>query len=474
MLARGTAQAPGLVLAINPDLTRAATMPASALLPELGGAGALAGEDEQIGLGGTLRLPPGAAKIYRFVATPVIRRASRKTAPPTAARATRGRIAIEAVTPSVDGGQFPVKRIAGEMVEVEANLIGDGHGQLAADLLWRPADEAEWQHTPMVALGNDRYAASFPLARMGRHLFTIEAWYDPFASLLDDIAKKQQARVPVTLEIEEAVTLIRTTEGQALAALPTAPAPASLEERSEIIAKPEVATAMRAERREFLTRLASPLAVEADRPAAGFGSWYELFPAQPERRSRAARYLRRCHRTAAGDQRDGIRCAVFPPIHPIGRAIARAATTPCTPSPVIPAALTRSAATRAGTKPSIPALGTLEDFRPLRVPPPGRHRDGARFRRPMRARPSLAAQHPEWFEWRPDGSIRYAENPPKRYEDIVNVDFYAASAVPSLWLALRDIVLLWAVRACATFRVDNPHTKPLPFWEWLIGEVRAK
>ena len=475
MLVRGTTQAPGLVLTINPDLTRAATLPACALLPEIGGAGMLAAEEEQIALGGMLRLSPGAAKIFQFVATPAIRRVSRKTTPPTVARATSARIAIEAVTPSVDGGQFPAKRIAGEMVQVEANLIGDGHGRLAAELLWRAADEAEWRHTPMVALGNDRYAASLPLARVGRYLFTVEAWHDPFASLLDDITKKQQAGAPVALEIEEAVTLIRTTEHPALTALPTVPAQASLEAQSEFISQSEVATAMRVARREFLTCLAPALTVEAERPAAGFASWYELFPrsqsGDPARHGTFADVIARLPAIRAM----GFDVLYFPPIHPIGRVHRKGRNNALTAAQDDPGSPYAIGSDEGGHDAIHPALGTLEDFCALRE-------EAARLG--IEIALDFAIQcapdhpwvhtHPEWFDWRPDGTIRYAENPPKRYEDIVNVTFHAPQAMPSLWNALRDVVRFWIDQGVRIFRVDNPHTKPLPFWEWLIDDIRSR
>ena len=474
VLARGTTTAPGLVLAINPDLTHAATMPASALLPELGGAGTLVAEQEQIAPGGLLRLSGGAAKAFRFVATPAIRRASRRDALPTATRAVGRRIAIEAVTPSIDGGQLPAKRIAGEVIQVEANLVSDGHGRLAADLLWRPADETDWQRTPMVALGNDRYAASFPLARVGRHLFTIEAWHDPFATLLDEIAKKRQAGVPVALEIEEAVGLICATDSNALPAS-TAREQASAEEQWDFIAAPDVAAAMRAARREFLTQLAPALSVEAERPAAGFASWYELFPrsqsGDPARHGGFADVIARLPAIRAM----GFDVLYFPPIHPIGRVHRKGRNNALTAAPDDPGSPYAIGSDEGGHDAIHPALGTLEDFHALRQ---------AAAEQGIEIALDFAIQcapdhpwvrtHPEWFEWRPDGTIRYAENPPKRYEDIVNVAFHAPQAIPSLWNALRDVVRFWIDQGVRTFRVDNPHTKPLPFWEWLINDIRAR
>ena len=475
VLARGTAMAPGLVLAINPDLDSPAVLPACAVLPELGGAGALVSAEERIEAGGMLQLMPGEAKLFRFLAAPPIRRVSRTSVPPGAERVAGGRVAIEAVSPSVDGGRFPAKRIAGEMVRVEADLVSDGHGRLAADLLWRPEDEAAWARTPMATLGNDRYAASFPLTRVGRHLFTIEAWHDPFASLLEDIAKKRQAGAPIALEIEEAITLIRAVEGSALTELPSAPDRMSPEERLALLSKPEIIAAMRKARQEFLVRLDPAFSLDAERPAAGFASWYELFPrSQSGNASRHGTFADVVARLPA-IRAMGFDVLYFPPIHPIGRVHRKGRNNALIPAPNDPGSPYAIGSDEGGHDAIHPALGTFEDFRMLRE---------KAIEAGIEIALDLAIQcapdhpwvraHPEWFEWRPDGTIRYAENPPKRYEDIVNVAFYAPEAIPSLWHALRDVVRFWLDQGIRTFRVDNPHTKPLPFWEWLIEDIRAR
>ena len=215
--------------------------------------------------------------------------------------------------------------------------------------------------------------------------------------------------------------------------------------------------------------------VEAERRAAGFGSWYELFPrsqsGDPDRHGTFDDVIARLPAISAM----GFDVLYFPPIHPIGRINRKGRDNAPHAEPGEPGSPYAIGSEEGGHEAIHPALGTLDDFRRLR---------DAAARHGMELALDFAVQcapdhpwlreHPDWFEWRPDGSIRYAENPPKKYEDIVNVDFYAGSAVPALWLALRDIVLLWAGEGVRLFRVDNPHTKPLPFWEWMIAEVRAQ
>ena len=220
VLARGSKGAPHLVLAFNPNTDEASALPVEAVLPLIGGAGGMLvpldeaePAERPIGPGGTFKMGPADARAFRFAPAKPIRSPARQAGAKRAA--TQPRIAIEAVRPVVEGGRFAAKGIAGEMARIEADLISDGHGKLAADLLWRPADANEWGRTPMAELGNDRYAASFPLERVGRYLFTVEAWHDVFASLLEDIAKKRAAGAPVQLEIDEAMALHSRGGGRA-------------------------------------------------------------------------------------------------------------------------------------------------------------------------------------------------------------------------------------------------------------------
>ena len=485
VLARGSAAVPGLVLIFNPDLDVPAAVPAEMVLRGIGGAGGMLvplDEAAPVAAGGSLALGPAEGRVFRFAPSAPIRRRSRVGRAERAAAAPR--IAIETLRPSVEGGRFAAKRIAGETARIEAELISDGHGKLAADLLWRPADAAEWERVPMAALGDDRYAASFPLARTGRYLFTVEAWHDHFASLLDDIGKKRAAGVSVARDVEEAINLVTAAaEGQSdgmpdgmLRALCCALDAAGADKRLTLITEPETAELMRARApRKFLVRREPPLLVDAERPAAGFASWYELFPrsqsGDPARHGTFSDVIARLPAIRAM----GFDVLYFPPIHPIGRVHRKGRNNALKALPDDPGSPYAIGSDEGGHDAIHPELGTLEDFRRLRAEAAEQGMEIALdFAIQCAPDHPWVRAHPEWFEWRSDGSIRYAENPPKRYEDIVNVAFYAPGAVPALWEALRDIVRFWIEQGVRTFRVDNPHTKPLAFWEWLIEDIHAR
>jgi len=483
VLARGSRGAPRLVLALNPNPDEASALPAEAVLPGIGGAGGTLipldrtkPADGAIAAGTRFEMGPAEARAFRFVPAKPIRRPALHAG---ARRAVaRPRIAIEAIRPVVESGRFAAKGIAGEMARIEADIISDGHGKLAADLLWRPADTNEWKRTPMADLGNDRYAAEFPLERVGRYFFTVEAWRDAFGSLLEDIAKKRAAGVAVGLEIDEAMALLAAAAGKPngpTAALCATLKAAELEERLRLITSPETTARMRAgASRPFLVRHEPEMPFEAERPAAGFANWYEIFPrsrsGDPARHGTFADVMARLPAIRAM----GFDVLYFPPIHPIGRIHRKGRNNALTALPEDPGSPYAIGADEGGHDAIHPALGTLEDFRRLCDAASSEGIEIALdFAIQCAPDHPWVREHPEWFEWRPDGTIRYAENPPKKYEDIVNVAFYAAGAAPALWEALRDIVRFWIRQGVRIFRVDNPHTKPLPFWEWLIEDIRA-
>ncbi len=483
VLARGSRAAPRLVLALNPNPDEGSALPAEVVLSGIGCAGGtLVPLDEAgsahgpIAAWGTFEMAPAEARAYRFSPAKPIRR----PAPPGAQRAaTLPRIAIEAVRPVVEGGRFAAKGIAGEMARIEADFISDGHGKLAADLLWRPADTNEWKRTPMSDLGNDRYAAVFPLERVGRYFFTVEAWHDVFASLLEDISKKRAAGIAVGPEIDEAMALLAVAAGKSngpIAALCATLEAAEFEERLRLITEPETAARMRAgAARPFLVRLEPEMPLEAERSVAGFANWYEIFPrsqsGHPARHGTFADVMARL----PAIQAMGFDVLYFPPIHPIGRIHRKGRNNVLTALPEDPGSPYAIGSDEGGHDAIHPALGTLEDFRRLCDAASGQGIEIALdFAIQCAPDHPWVREHPEWFEWRPDGTIRYAENPPKKYEDIVNVAFYAPGAAPALWEALRDVVRFWIDQGVRIFRADNPHTKPLSFWEWLIEDIRAR
>jgi starch synthase (maltosyl-transferring) len=470
----------GLLLLINNDLDRPVPVPVSTRpLPASAGdawsAAMPTPNDDTL-------LNPGEVRLVE------LRRTSPVTVQPTenggTIAAAAPRIAIEAVTPTVEAGQFPAKRLVGEAVTIEADIFGDGHDTIAAEILWRAADESSWQRAPLQPVGNDRWRGTISPTRIGRHSFTVVAWRDVFASLCHDIEKKRAAKVDTALEEQEA----RLAVEAALPRAPDAACKAVLENALSALKEPdadmraagllaeETRRAMRtADAKPFLSQSGDGFPLDVERPGAGFASWYELFPRSatddPKRHGTFADVIERLPRI-----RDmGFDVLYFPPIHPIGRTNRKGRNNSLTAGPDDVGSPYAIGAEEGGHDAILPALGTPEDFRRL-VAEARHHGIEIALDFAIQCAPDhpWLKTHPGWFQRRPDGSIRYAENPPKKYEDIVNVDFYAKDAVPELWLALRDVVLHWIDEGVKLFRVDNPHTKPFPFWAWLIAEIRGQ
>jgi starch synthase (maltosyl-transferring) len=431
-----------------------------------------------------LVLAPGEVVSLRASrSAPAIRKSSATALRGALAEATRApRIAIEAVTPCVDAGRFPAKAIVGDRVQVGADIFMDGHDVLAVRLKWRAHDEKSWQEEVMRPLGNDRYAGSFVPTRIGRHEYTVEAWRDAFASYRYELSTKHAAGVPIALELEEGRLLVESyakvasgSRSRLLRTLAHALQDSDDASRLDRLLAEDTATLMAAaDPRGFAVALEPALVLEVDRREAGFASWYELFPRSqtndPARHGSFDDVVERFPAIRAM----GFDVLYFPPIHPIGTAFRKGPNNTLTPGPDDPGSPYAIGSPEGGHTDIHPQLGTLQDFRRLRD---AAHEHGLELALDFAIQcspdhPWLKA-HPEWFDWRPDGSIRYAENPPKKYQDIVNVDFYTDGAVPSLWQALCDVVLFWAGEGVRIFRVDNPHTKPFPFWEWMIARVRA-
>ncbi|MCW6506605.1 alpha-1,4-glucan--maltose-1-phosphate maltosyltransferase [Lichenifustis flavocetrariae] len=480
--AAGDANRARLVL-VNPSLDRSSTLAAAALSPEVGRFlpfNDILGSGPTLSPESTLLLRPAEVRVLEGRANrPIMlpREASRMTEK-TAVAAPR--LAIEAVSPTVDGGRYPVKRIVGEVLRVEADAFAEGHDQIAVALKWRAADETDWQERRMRPLGNDRYTADMPLTRLGRYVFCVEAWRDEFAIFLYELTKKHEAGLKVTLELEEGRRLVEHSAGQSgsEAAARLKPvlnrlAHANDAERLDLLIAPETAALMaEADPRPF--RLTSdPMPVDAERTAAGFASWYELFPrsqsGDPHRHGTFDDVIGRLPAIRAM----GFDVAYFPPIHPIGRTNRKGRNNSLTAGPDDPGSPYAIGAEAGGHDAIHPELGSFEDFRRLVAAAAEQGLEIA-LDLAIQASPDhpWLEQHPDWFNWRPDGSIRYAENPPKKYEDIVNVDFYAEGAKPSLWTELRNTIMVWVEQGVKLFRVDNPHTKPFPFWEWVIEDVR--
>lgn len=434
--------------------------------------------------GDTMTLPPGGVITLSGTPTPPVAKKLGTTARKEAVQAATAspRVVIEAVEPTVDGGRFPAKRIVGQPVTVIADIFMDGHEVLAARLAYRAQDEKSWREVAMTPVNNDIHAATFTPTRVGRYEFRIEAWHDRFGSYHHELEVKHAAGVPIALELEEGRLLVEARakdaagpKARALRSLAAAVSKAEGDARLELLLSDGTVELMgAADPRERSTVTAS-FVVEVDRREAMFASWYELFPrsmtGDPKKHGTFRNTIARL--PAIRDM--GFDVLYFPPIHPIGKAFRKGPNNTLTPGPDDPGSPYAIGSPDGGHDAIHPQLGTLDDFRALRD---AAHDHGLELALDFAIQCSpdhpWLKEHPEWFDWRPDGSIKYAENPPKKYQDIVNVDFYADGSVPSLWQALCDVVLFWAGEGVRTFRVDNPHTKPFPFWEWMIAQVRAK
>ncbi len=395
------------------------------------------------------------------------------------------RLAIEGISHSVDGGRFAAKVVTGQPDLFQADVFSDGHDIIAAALLWRRTGEERFDEVPMVFLINDRWQASHVFDQPGDHQIAFAAWRDLFATWRKEISAKHAAGQSIALELTEGRQLIETALGsrgrantkdkaalKALLKQDDALAKEGDAERFAALTGPDVAELMtRAAPRTDLTQ-SEILPLHVDRPAAAFSAWYELMPRSQsgsmERHGTFDDVIARLPYI-----RDlGFDVLYFPPIHPIGRTNRKGPNNSLTAGLDDPGSPYAIGSQDGGHDAIHPELGNFDDFRRLIH---AAHDHGLEIALDFAIQCSpdhpWIKEHPEWFDWRPDGSIKFAENPPKKYEDIVNVHFYR-DALPGLWYALRDVVLFWVNHGVRIFRVDNPHTKPFPFWEWMIAEVR--
>jgi starch synthase (maltosyl-transferring) len=400
---------------------------------------------------------------------------------------TRRSIVIEAVDPEVDCGQEPVKRVVGDTLRVTADIFAEGHGLLEAALLLRREGSSRWSETPMQLVSNDRWSGTVRLRRNARHRYTIEAWRDAIGSWREAITKKLEAEQAVATELAEGRVLLEAALRRSSGADARVIADALAREgrarsdRSRVAALADEALVRAARRhpdRTAATRYRKELPLMVDRELARRSAWYELFPRSQGRDPAhpTPTTLRDAEWRLPQIAAMGFDVVYLPPIHPIGRTNRKGrnnAVRAQRGDPGSPWAIGRDGG---GHTEVAGELGGLEALDHFRRSAEARGLEVA-LDLALQASPDhpWVRQHPEWFNHAPDGTIKFAENPPKRYEDIYPFDFAGASAADreALWRAWLDVVLAWVGRGIRIFRVDNPHTKPVAFWRWLIAEVQA-
>jgi len=398
-------------------------------------------------------------------------------------------IVIQHLTPELDCGKFPLKRVVGGDLCIEADIFKEGYEVLRAFLKWRLVGERVWNEGMMFALGNNRWRGAFPLIKVGTWEYTIEAWQDGFLSWQREICKKFDNGVyELHSEALEGSQLIERTaqnveapaDALILNKFSNATRQADAKQLRTICEDPElVALMMYWGERSLSTVLRPSRKVRVDRQRAAFAAWYEFFPRSAEGKARSGSILRNCLNRIDDAKEMGFDVVYFPPVHPIGETNRKGRNNAmrCVPGdPGVPYAIGnfRQGEMGGGHLDIAPELGTLRDFEWL---------ISEVHRRDMEVALDFAINcspdhpylrdHPEWFFWRPDGSIKCAENPPKRYEDVYPLNFYTKDW-KTLWEELCQVLLFWCARGIWIFRVDNPHTKPIFFWEWIIGKVQEK
>jgi starch synthase (maltosyl-transferring) len=396
----------------------------------------------------------------------------------------RRRIVIEDVYPELDCGRYAVKREVGDMLEVYADIFKEGHDAIAAAVRYRAEREAEWREAPMRFVDNDRWGGSFSLTENARYHFTVIAWTDWFGSWRAELKKKYDAGQDVALELVEGEALVRAALERAdgvdrerieLLLGEMMDASHTLAERVAAALDRELLLLMeRYPDRHDLTEYDRVLPVQVDRVRARFASWYELFP-----RSMSDDLAR--HGTFDDViaklpyvQQMGFDVLYFPPIHPIGLEFRKGKNNTLGAGADQPGSPYAVGGEAGGHKAVHPELGTLEDFRRL-VAAAREHGLEIALDYAIQVSPDhpYAKAHPGWFFIRPDGTIKYAENPPKKYQDIYPLNFYGDDW-QAQWVEWKDVILFWVEQGVKTFRVDNPHTKPVQFWEWMIREVQQE
>ena len=394
----------------------------------------------------------------------------------------RQRIIVARVSPEIDGGRFAIKRVVGETVMVEADVFADGHDQVSCQILYKQ-NGCELQASPMKSLGNDRWRGEFTVADLGSYCYTVEGWIDRFATWRGDLEKRILAGQDVSVDLLVGADLIERAAARA-----TSEDAGVLQKWAQRLRENTgndsgATIALDSEllelihhypERDFATRYDKQLPIVVEREKARFSTWYELFPRSCSPEPGRHGTFRDCEEWLPYVASMGFDVIYLPPIHPIGKTFRKGKNNslPALPDDVgSPWAI---GSVEGGHKSIHAELGTLQDFRRF-LSKAANHGLEVALDIALQCSPDhpYVQQHPEWFSIRPDGTIQYAENPPKKYQDIYPF-YFETPQWRELWQELKSVFLFWIEQGVRIFRVDNPHTKSLPFWEWVIGEIKTR
>lgn len=394
----------------------------------------------------------------------------------------RQRAVVDNLMPQVSAGRYPIKRVIGEKVVVQADVFGDGHDEVRAMLLFRHFRKKKWQETPMKYIGNDRFEASFVPDTAGRYEYTVQGWVDHFLTWQKGLRKKYEAGQDISVELLIGAQLVdeaaARTEGSTSKRLTRLAG--TLKNKEDLNAS--VSQALGQELSELMdeysdksqvTTFAGILLAEVEQKKALFSSWYELFPRSTSPEPGKHGTFKDCERLIPEIVRMGFDVLYLPPIHPIGINFRKGYNNSVVARPGDPGSPWAIGSAEGGHKAVHPDLGTIEDFRNF-VSKAQQAGLSVALDYALQCSPDhpYVKQHPQWFKWRPDGTVQYAENPPKKYQDVLPINF-ETDDWQNLWKELKSILDFWINQGVKIFRVDNPHTKPFVFWEWVIREIRT-
>ena len=393
----------------------------------------------------------------------------------------RQRTVISNVFPQIEEGRFPIKRIIDDQVSVQADIFADSHSNVAGQLLYKFSEDEEWQETPMLFKDNDRWEGHFNVEKLGIYYYTLEAWVDYFLTWQRDIQKKHKAGLDISTELRIGMKMIEEAlqkhEVGSLSDYYVAIQTAGDNEEAYTLATDHKLHRLMRERypnRQWSTKYPKILQVVVDTKKANFSAWYELFPRSTSHVPNKPGTFKDCEKTLPDIAKMGFDILYLPPIHPIGITKRRGKNNTAKSSKNDPGSPWAIGSPEGSHKSVHGELGTIEDFQHLLKAAKNMGIDIA-MDLAYQCSPDhpYLKEHPEWFKWRPDGTIQHAENPPKKYEDIVPF-YFENKGWKVLWDELKSIVDYWIDKGVKIFRVDNPHGKPFIFWEWLIKETKAE